>query len=92
MTMIIKSIIDTDKRKGDTAMSEKEMALRLLDNVPSYKLGYVIAYLQGITADDAADDAFCERLCEEYDQDTDKGQFISMEEMAKMSGVSLDAI
>ena len=92
MTMSIKSIIDTDKRKGDTAMSEKEMALRLLDNVPSYKLGYVIAYLQGITAYDAADEAFCERLCEEYDQDTDKGQFISMEEMAKMSGVSLDAI
>ena len=53
MTMSIKSIIDTDKRKGDTDMSEKEMELRLLDNVPSYKLGYVIAYLQGITADDA---------------------------------------
>ena len=31
-------------------MSEKEIAMNLLENVPSYKLGYVIAYLQGLTA------------------------------------------
>ena len=30
-------------------MSEKEIAMNLLENVPSYKLGYVIAYLQGLT-------------------------------------------
>ena len=46
-------------------MSEKELAIRLLENVPAYKLGYVIAYLQGITADEAMDDAFCENLCAE---------------------------
>ena len=73
-------------------MSEKEMALKLLDNVPSYKLGYVIAYLQGITADEAADDAFCEKLCAEYEASTEKGQYVSMAEMAKMSGVDLNAI
>lgn len=73
-------------------MSEKEMAMRLLESVPSYKLGYVIAYLQGITADEANDDAFCERLCDEYEKDSDKGQFVSMEEMAKMSGVDLNEI
>jgi len=73
-------------------MSEKEMAMRLLENVPSYKLGYVIAYLQGITADDAADDAFCEKLCAEYEASDEKGQFVSMEEMAKLSGVDLNEI
>ena len=73
-------------------MSDKELALRLLDSVPPHKLGYVIAYLQGITADEAADDAFCEHLCEEYKQDKDKGQFISMEDMAKMSGVNINEI
>ncbi len=73
-------------------MSERETAMRLLENVPAYKLGYVIAYLQGITADEALDDAFCERLCSEYENDADKGQFISMAEMAKMSGVDLNEI
>lgn len=73
-------------------MSEKELAYNLLENVPEYKLGYVIAYLQGITADEAADDAFCEKLCREYEADPDKGDMISIEEMAKISGVDLNAI
>lgn len=73
-------------------MSEKEMAMKLLDHVPSYKLGYVIAYLQGITADETADDAFCEKLCAEYEASDEKGQYVSMAEMAKMSGVDLHAI
>ncbi len=66
-------------------MSEKEIARRLLDKVPTYKLGYVIAYLQGITADEAEDDAFCENLVAEYEADPDKGQWISLEEMANLS-------
>ena len=32
-------------------MSEMERASALLGMVPQYKLGYVIAYLQGLTAD-----------------------------------------
>lgn len=70
-------------------ISEKEMTMNLLENVPNYNLGYVIAYLQGLMADEAADDAFCEQLCKEYENDGDKGQFISLSEMAKMSGVDL---
>ena len=66
-------------------MSEKEIAMNLLENVPSYKLGYVIAYLQGLTADEAADDAFCEQLLKDYENDKDKGHFISMEEMTRLS-------
>ena len=73
-------------------MSEKELAMKLLENVPPYKLGYVIAYLQGITADEMMDDAFCENLCIEYENSEDKGQFVSMSEMAEMSGVDLNAI
>lgn len=30
-------------------MSEREKARRLLDSVPDYKLGYVVAYLEGVT-------------------------------------------
>ncbi len=36
-------------------MSEMERASALLGMVPQYKLGYVIAYLQGLIADVAAD-------------------------------------
>ena len=73
-------------------MSEREMAVRLLDSVPEYKLGYVIAYLQGITADDKADDAFCEQLAKEYEADPDKGNFISFKDLAAECGVDLDEI
>ncbi len=49
-------------------MSEKEKAIKLLDTVPPYKLGYVIAYIQGITADEDADDtAYEETEPDEWD-------------------------
>lgn len=33
-------------------MSNREKCAVLLDSVPEYKLGYVLAYLQGLTADE----------------------------------------
>jgi len=30
-------------------MSDKEKVIQLLDKVPDYKIGYVLAYVQGIT-------------------------------------------
>lgn len=33
-------------------MSDREKVVQLLDNVPDYKMGYVLAYVQGITADE----------------------------------------
>lgn len=44
-------------------MSEREMCVQLLNVVPEFKLRYVLAYLQGLTADELDDDAFCEQLC-----------------------------
>ena len=73
-------------------MSEKELAIELLERVPAYKLGYVIAYLQGITADDASDDAYCEKLYTDYLASDDKDQFVSLEEMARMCGVDPDEL
>lgn len=37
-------------------MSNKEKVIALLDNVPEYKIGYVLAYVQGLTAEEAEDD------------------------------------
>lgn len=74
-------------------MSNKERAMRLLDELSEYKLGYVVAYLQGlITADDAdegADDEFCKQLYLEYETDPEKGEAVSLEEAAQSLGVVL---
>lgn len=52
-------------------MSNRERVIDLLRSVPDYKMGYVLAYVQGITADEEADDAFCQRMVENYENDPD---------------------
>ena len=64
-------------------MSKKELAIKLLDRVPEYKLRYVIAYLEGLTADEDADDEYCEQLYRKYLADPDKGDFVSLEQVEK---------
>ena len=66
-------------------MSEKEIAMQLLNNLPDYKLGYVIAYLQ-------ADDKYCASLIKDYEDSTDKGEFVPFDEAVKMCGVDINAI
>ena len=72
-------------------MSDKERAAALLELVPEYKLGYVIAYLQGLTADESEDNAFCAGMYRDYleDQDQHKHDTISLEALAADLGVSL---
>ena len=73
-------------------MSEKEYAMQLIDKLPGYKLGYAIAYLQGLTADEAADDEYCLSLISEYENSTDKGDFISLEDAMKICGADGNGI
>lgn len=70
-------------------MSNKERVIALLDSVPDYKMGYVLAYVQGLTADEEADDAFCQRMLENYenDPDPDKDQSFTLEECKKEWGL-----
>lgn len=70
-------------------MSEKELCIKLLDSVPDHKIGYVLAYLQGITADEEADDRFCQRMLENYDNDPDpeKDQTFTLEECKREWGL-----
>ncbi len=72
-------------------MSNKEMCIKLLDSVPEYKIGYVLAYIQGITADEAEDDAYCAGLYQDYLNDTDphKHDTITLEALAADLGVQL---
>lgn len=68
-------------------ISYKELAIQLINNMPDYKLGYAIAYLQGLVADESADDLYCAGLLDEYKNDTEKDDVVSFEEAAKMCGV-----
>ena len=68
-------------------MSEKEQLLQLIEKVPEYKIGYILAYVKGITADDEADDAFCESLYQNYINDTDKDESYSLEDCKKEWGL-----
>lgn len=69
-------------------MSNRERIIALLDNVPDYKMGYVLAYIQGITADEEADDRFCERMMENYENDPDRDQEYTLEECKKEWGLN----
>lgn len=73
-------------------MSNKELAVELINQIPDYKLGYAIAYLQGLYADEVVDDAFCKKLIEDYQNSTDKGEFISFDEAVRMCEVDIDAV
>ena len=71
-------------------MSDKEMCIKLLESVPEYKIGYVLAYIQGITADEEADDLFCQRMLENYDKDPDpeKDRTFTLEECKREWGMA----
>ena len=79
----------TGLEQGGIVMSNRELCVKLLDNVPEYKIGYVLAYIQGITADEEADDAFCERMLENYENDPDpeKEETFTLEECKREWGI-----
>jgi hypothetical protein len=69
-------------------MSNKERAIELLNQVPDYKMGYVLAYIQGITADEEADDIFCQRMLENYENAPEgEKEGIPLEECMKEWGL-----
>ncbi len=59
-----------------------------MDVIPDYKIGYVLAYVQGVAADEEADDIFCQRMAENYENapDEDK-EDIPFEECLKEWGL-----
>lgn len=68
-------------------MSTKELCMQMIQNVPEYKIGYVLAFLQGLTADEAADDDFCERLVDAYEADPEKDVAFTLEECKREWGL-----
>ena len=68
-------------------MSNREKVIALLDSIPEYKIGYVLAYIQGLTADEAADEAFCQQLYERYQNDPEKDESFTLEECKREWGL-----
>ena len=71
-------------------MSNKEKVIALLDSVPEYKMGYLLAYVQGLTADEEADHAYCEQLWQDYrnDPDPEKDQEYTLEACKREWGLA----
>lgn len=70
-------------------MSNKEQIVALLEKIPEYKMGYILAYVQGIAADEEADDLFCRKLVKDYinDPDPEKDRTYTLEECKKEWGL-----
>lgn len=68
-------------------MSTREKIIALLDGVPEYKMGYILAYVQGLTADEDADDAFCQQMYERYQNDPEKDEEFTLEECKREWGL-----
>ncbi len=48
-------------------MSNKKRIIELLNSVSDYKIGYVLAYVQGIVSDDL----LCQRMVENHENNPD---------------------
>ena len=74
-------------------MSNKELAINIIENIPESQMGYILNMLQNfqMALEDAADDAFCQRLYEDYlnDDDPEKNEGIEIEKFAEDLGISL---
>ena len=72
-------------------MSNREKCIDILNSFSEGQLANIAAMLQAArdAISEAADDAFCNALYEEYKGDPDRGQAVSLEDVAKELGVSL---
>lgn len=75
-------------------MSVREQLDQLTATLPDYKLAYVLAYVQGLIADEESekqDDLYCEQLLKDYQNDPDpqKHDAVPLEQLAQELGVAL---
>ena len=65
------------------SMDKKKEIIRLLDELPNYKIGYVLAYIQGLMiVDEIEPDEWDLQMIAEAEANND-GESISIEEVRK---------
>lgn len=72
-------------------MSGREQVIEIVNALPEYKIQYLLAYAQGLYADEEVhDDILCEQMYNEYvnDTDADKDMTYSLEECKKEWGLA----
>lgn len=78
---------------GGNLMSNRELAINIINSLPDVQVDYVLNMLKSFSAavEEAADMAFCEKLYNDYLNDTDsqKNDGIALEDFASQLGVSL---
>lgn len=71
-------------------MSNKDQAISLLDKVPDHKMGYAVAFLQGLVIDEEADELFCEKMVRDYinNPDPNKHDYVTLDELKAELGMN----
>ncbi len=72
-------------------MSNKEIAMNIINQIPEYKLTYVINMLEGIRgliAEEVEPDDFDLKMIKEADDNND-GTFIALDDLAKDLGLDV---
>lgn len=65
-------------------MSTRERCNQLMNNLSEFQMELVLAYIQGLTAQDSIEeDKFCEKIYQDYLDDPDRGHFVSEEDVVK---------
>ena len=59
-------------------MSNRDQAISLIDKVPDYKMGYAVAFLQGLVVDEEADELFGQNMVQDYINDPDPNKHDSI--------------
>lgn len=68
-------------------MSEKELLIEKINNLPEYKYKYILDYIENL--EELEDDLYCEGLLRRYlDSDVNE-ESIGLEDYAKQNGIAL---
>ena len=73
-------------------MNARQNAIKILNEIPDHKIGYVLSFLQGFKlSEEIEDDIYCEKLYNDYLNDTsiDKNETVSLAAAAEQLGIKL---
>lgn len=73
-------------------MSNREMAIDIINKIPEHKLSHIVMFLKGFQMDDEIEDMqYCQGLVDDYlaDNSADKHETVTLEELKCELGIDL---